>query len=100
MYSNYLLSFIKRKMSSVQKPISFQYTLVEFLSLISFLSIYYLYGISLTTLLLIILAIIFIIIFFIDLKHFIIPNSLTFPLMVLGLLSLLFQIWMKFFQTI
>ena len=57
------------------------------LSLISFVSIYYLYGISFTTLLLIILALVLIIIFFIDLKHFIIPNTLTFPLMALGLIK-------------
>ena len=84
-----IISFLllKGKCRQCKKPISFQYTLVEFLSLISFLSIYYLYGISLTTLLLIILAIIFIIIFFIDLKHFIIQNSLTFPLMVLGFIK-------------
>ena len=84
-----IISFLllKGKCRQCKKPISFQYTLVEFLSLISFLSIYYLYGISLTTLLLIILAIIFIIIFFIDLKHFIIPNSLTFPLMALGFIK-------------
>ena len=31
-----------------------------------------------------ILAIFFIIIFFIDLKYFIIPDSLTFPLMIIG----------------
>ena len=37
-----------------------------------------------TTILLVILFLIFIIIFFIDLKHFIIPNSLTFSMMVLG----------------
>ena len=84
-----IISFLllKGKCRQCKNPISFQYTLVEFLSLISFLSIYYLYGISLTTLLLIILAIIFIIIFFIDLKHFIIPNSLTFPLMALGFIK-------------
>ena len=84
-----IISFLllKGKCRQCKKPISFQYTLVEILSLISFLSIYYLYGISLTTLLLIILAFTFIIIFFIDLKHFIIPNSLTFPLMVLGFIK-------------
>ena len=37
-----------------------------------------------TTLLLFILTIFFVIIFFIDLKHFIIPNELTFPLMAIG----------------
>ena len=42
------------------------------------------YGISITTLLLIILSIFFIIIFFIDLKHYIIPNEITFPLMLIG----------------
>ena len=84
-----IISFVllKGKCRQCKKPISFQYTLVEILSLISFLSIYYLYGISLTTLLLIILAFTFIIIFFIDLKHFIIPNSLTFPLMALGFIK-------------
>ena len=64
--------------------ISSQYFLVEFISAISFVIIYHLYGISITTLLLIILSIFFIIIFFIDLKHFIIPNELTFPLMFIG----------------
>jgi leader peptidase (prepilin peptidase)/N-methyltransferase len=43
-----------------------------------------LYGISLTTPLLIILGLSFLIIFFIDLKHYIIPDNLTFPMMFLG----------------
>ena len=78
---------LKGKCRKCKKPISFQYTLVEILSSVSFLLIYYLYGISITTLLLIILALLFIIIFFIDLKHFIIPNTLTFPLMILGFIK-------------
>ena len=84
-----IISFLllKGKCRQCKKPISFQYTLVEILSLLSFLLIYYFYGISITTLLLIILALIFIIIFFIDLKHFIIPNTLTFPLMILGFIK-------------
>ena len=40
--------------------------------------------------LLIILSIFFIIIFFIDLKHFIIPNELTFPLMFIGFVKSFF----------
>ena len=81
-----IISFLllKGKCRQCKKPISLQYTLVEILSLISFLSIYYYYGISMTTLLLIILALIFIIIFFIDLKHFIIPNQITYSLMIIG----------------
>ena len=81
-----LLSFIflKGKCRNCSNKISSQYFLVELIAAISFLSIYYIYGISITTLLLIILSIFFIIIFFIDLKHYIIPNELTFPLMLIG----------------
>ena len=81
-----LLSFIflRGKCRSCNNKISSQYFLVELISAISFLSMYFIYGISITTLLLIILSIFFIIIFFIDLKHYIIPNELTFPLMLIG----------------
>jgi len=72
------------KCRKCKKPISFQYVVVELLSIVSFALIYLLYGISLTTLLLFILSLSFSIIFFIDLKHFIIPNSITFPMMALG----------------
>ena len=76
--------FLKGKCRKCGNKISSQYFLVEFISAISFIIVYHLYGISITTLLLIILSIFFIIIFFIDLKHFIIPNELTFPLMFIG----------------
>ena len=79
--------FLKGKCRQCSKPISFQYFIVELLSAISFVLIFHIYGASITTLLLLILSIFFIIIFFIDLKHFIIPNVLTFPLMVVGFLK-------------
>ena len=84
-----LISFIllRGKCRDCNKKISSQYFLVEFLSVLSFLFIYYLFGISITSLLFAILSIFFIIIFFIDLKHFIIPNTLTFPLMVIGFIK-------------
>ena len=72
------------KCRKCKKKISGQYALVEFISILSFLIVYYLYGISLTSVLLMILSLSFIIIFFIDLKHFIIPNVLTFFMMALG----------------
>jgi len=72
------------KCSKCKKKISSQYLLVETISAISFLIIYYFFGISLTSILLMILFLSFLIIFFIDLKHYIIPNILTFPMMVLG----------------
>ena len=79
--------FLKGKCRQCSKPISFQYFIVELLTAISFVLIFHIYGVSITTLLLLILSIFFIIIFFIDLKHFIIPNVLTFPLMIIGFLK-------------
>jgi len=79
--------FLKGKCRNCSKKISPQYFLVEFISAISFVVIYHIYGISITTLLLIILSIFFVIIFFIDLKHYIIPNELTFPLMFIGFIK-------------
>tara|TARA_A100001037_G_C15048391_1_gene588916 strand:+ start:114 stop:875 length:762 start_codon:yes stop_codon:yes gene_type:complete len=82
---SYLL--LTGKCRKCKKPISPQYALVEFLSILFFTIIYFLYGITLTTLLLMILSLSFIIIFFIDLKHFIIPNEITFSMMALGFLK-------------
>ena len=84
-----LISFIilKAKCRSCSAKISSKYFFVELISAISFVFIFYLFGFSLTTLLLFILSISFIIIFFIDLKHFIIPNEITYPLMVIGFIK-------------
>ena len=67
--------------------ISFQYFVVELLVALGFLISFHFFGFSIATLLLFILTIFFVIIFFIDLKHFIIPNELTFPLMAIGFLK-------------
>jgi len=84
-----LLSFIllMGKCRLCKKQIDLQYFIVELISAISFVSIYYFFGLTLAALLLLILSIFFIIIFFIDLKHFIIPNELTFPLMIIGFIK-------------
>ena len=79
--------FLKGKCRCGKSKINLRYFLVELVSAISFVLIYYFYGVSITTLLLIILTIFFIIIFFIDLKHYIIPNELTFPLMLIGFIK-------------
>ena len=84
LFSYFLLNGKCRK---CKKKISIQYSLVEFISIFLFVNIYYFYGISLTSILLMILGLSFIIIFFIDLKHFIIPNSITFPMMALGFIK-------------
>tara|TARA_B100001027_G_scaffold212794_1_gene182559 strand:- start:550 stop:1293 length:744 start_codon:yes stop_codon:yes gene_type:complete len=84
-----IVSFIKLKAKcrNCEYQIPIQYLIVEVLSLVSFTLIYFLFGISFTTLLFWILYLSFLIIFFIDLKHFIIPNVITFPLMVLGFIK-------------
>ncbi len=83
------LSFILLigKCRNCKKSINLQYLIVELLSIFSFVAIYHFFGLTVTSLLLLILSIFFIIIFFIDLKHFIIPNELTFPLMIIGFIK-------------
>ena len=84
-----LLSFVilKGKCRYCNNSISFQYFLVELIAGLSFIYIYHFFGFSITSVLLATLSIFFIIIFFIDLKHYIIPNELTFPLMAIGFLK-------------
>ena len=82
---SYLL--LSGKCRKCKKPISPQYAVVELLSILFFTIIYFIYGITLTTLLLMILSLSFIVIFFIDLKHFIIPNEITFSMMALGFIK-------------
>ena len=82
---SYLL--LSGKCRKCKKDISSQYLLVEFTSILFFTIIYFIYGLTLTTILLMILSLSFIIIFFIDLKHFIIPNEITFSMMALGFIK-------------
>ena len=82
---SYLL--IEGKCRKCKKKISFQYPLVELLNILTFVIIYFFYGITFTTILLIALSLTFLIIFFIDLEHFIIPNNLTYPMMILGFIK-------------
>ena len=76
--------FLNGKCRSCKKKISPKYLIVELITIIYFLVVYYLFGISISTLLFLFLGLSFVIIFFIDLKHFIIPNVLTFSLMIVG----------------
>ncbi len=78
---------LRSKCRNCKKKISFQYFLVELLGILNFTVIYLLFGITLTTILLIILSLALLIIFFIDLRHYIIPNSITYPMMILGFIK-------------
>ena len=80
----FLFFLLRGKCRNCKTSISIQYVIVEAINIISFVAIYYFFGISITTILLMMLSLSFLIIFFIDLKHFIIPNVLTFSMMFVG----------------
>ncbi len=82
-----LISFIllEGKCRKCKKEISIKYLLVELISGISFVFIFLNYNNYLEIAFLQVLVIIFLIIFFIDLKHFIIPDSLNFSLIILAI---------------
>ena len=75
------------KCRNCKTKINFRYFAVELSTALSFLAVFYLYGVTIITLLLMVLIIFFVIIFFIDLDHYIIPNELTFPLMLIGFIK-------------
>ena len=75
------------KCRKCKTKINFRYFAVELSTALSFLAVFYLYGVTISTLLLMVLIIFFVIIFFIDLDHYIIPNELTFPLMLIGFIK-------------
>ena len=84
-----LISFLvlKAQCRDCSAKINLKYFIIELISALSFVLVFFLFGFSVTTLLFFILSISFIIIFFIDLKHFIIPNILTFSLMIIGFIK-------------
>ncbi len=84
-----LISFLilKARCRDCSTTIDVKYFFIELISAFNFVLIFYLFGFSSTTILFFILSIGFLIIFFIDLKHFIIPNEITYPLMMLGFLK-------------
>ena len=84
-----LISFIllKAKCRNCSASIDIKYFLIELISGINFLIIFHFFGFTYESLFLVILNVFFIIIYFIDLKHFIIPNELTFPLMGIGFIK-------------
>ena len=84
-----LISFILLvgKCRKCKKEISIKYFLVELISGISFVYLFLNYNNYFEVIFLQTLIIIFLIVFFIDLKHFIIPDLLNFTLMGLAILK-------------
>jgi leader peptidase (prepilin peptidase) / N-methyltransferase len=82
-----LLSFVwlRGRCGFCSKPISWRYPLVEALSAALYLLFLWQFGLSMDFLTFCFLATVLLAIFFIDLDHQIIPDSLTYPGMVVGL---------------
>lgn len=79
--------FLNARCRNCKKNISLQYFLVEFITGLGFLVIYLTYNNYLLSVFLSILFLVYTIIFFIDLKHYIIPDSLNFTIIGLGLVK-------------
>ena len=80
--SSLILNF---KCRTCKKKISKQYFIVELLTGLAFIFFYKTLGLSFDFVLICIIFLILLIIFFIDLKHYIIPDSLNFFLILIGI---------------
>ena len=82
-----LISFLllNGKCRKCHKPISLKYFIIELITGIGFLLIYLNFNNYPTIILLSVLFLLYLIIFFIDLKHFIIPDGLNFGIMALAI---------------
>ena len=82
-----LISFLllNGKCRKCHKPISLKYFIIELITGIGFLLIYLNFNNYLTIVFLSVLFLLYLIIFFIDLKHFIIPDGLNFSIMALAI---------------
>ena len=95
-----LISFLllQGKCRTCHKQISFQYFIVELLSGLTFVLIFSFHQNIFDILLLILIYLIFVNIFFIDLKHFIIPDNLNILLAIVGLIKNFIPITISQFQ--
>ena len=73
------------KCSSCKEPISVIYPVVELFTAVLVTLLFYKYGVTIETFVYVILALSLIVISFIDLEHFIIPNVITLPGIIIGL---------------
>ena len=82
-----LISFLllNGKCRKCHKPIPLRYFIVELITGIGFLLIYLNFNNYPTIIFLSVLFILYLIVFFIDLKHFIIPDSLNFSIIILAI---------------
>ncbi len=79
--------FLRGKCRSCSIPISWQYPLVELLHGLGYVFVFYRFGLSLETVVYSLLFSSLVVVTFIDLSHQIIPDVITLPGMVLGLIA-------------
>jgi len=97
-----LLSFIllKGRCRNCKSKISIRYPMVEFLTGLTYLIIYLVYGLSIQTLVYIILSSALIIIAFIDLNQQIIPDVISLPGIIIGFILSFFVPYISFVDSI
>jgi len=89
------------KCSSCKEPISVIYPAVELFTAVLVTLLFYKYGVTFETFVYVILTLSLIVISFIDLEHFIIPNVITLPGIIIGLAyNLLITDWGFFLKII
>ena len=89
------------KCSSCKEPISVIYPVVELFTAVLVTLLFYKYGVTIETFVYVILTLSLIAISFIDLEHFIIPNVITLPGIIIGLAyNLLITDWGFFLKII
>lgn len=85
--------FLKGRCRVCKKPISIQYPLIELLTGIEFIIFFYLYGLTIDFFAVAMLCCILNVVFFIDLKHMIIPNKVVLFGTIVGLGLQLYHIF-------
>lgn len=96
-----LLSYIllKGRCCNCKSKISIQYPIVEFLTGLTYLIIYLIYGLSIQSLIYIILASALIIIAFIDLNEQIVPDVISLPGIVMGFILSFFVPYISYMNS-
>jgi len=96
-----LLSYIllKGRCRNCKSKISIQYPIVEFLTGLTYLIIYLIYGLSIQSLIYIILSSALIIIAFIDLNEQIVPDVISLPGIVIGFILSFFVPYISFINS-
>ena len=81
----------KQKSACCQKTLSWQYPIVEALTALGGVYLYYIYGLHIDSVLAFAFFLALLIIFFTDLNEYIIPNAITYSLSIIGILAAQFS---------